>query len=1442
MSFRKYGGINYSARNNIIKNKYTTTNNLIVTGESNLQNSSTISGPTGPQGIPGSNGFTGLPGSNGVTGPQGVTGPPGTNNSGTSYWGQTGSNIYYTNGNVGIGTNNPQAVLDINNSNNWSLNSSLPSTIMNIAMSSSGQYQTIIGGANYYVSNNYGNTWSQAQSITNIINITSISVSQTGQYQLIAGYVGTGIQNSYVYLSSNYGQTFSMITSLQNISYNFISSQISPNGQTIIFGIEYTIYSSYGVNAYISIDGGNSFNNNISFSNVQGSTNAVMSIAMSQDPSGNYITLVIWQAGIYFTQNGGTSWTFFSNSHNWISVAMSSNGEIQVASEKTSHYVWISTNYGSNWAQMTGTNAYYITSLNISSDGNTITGASNGGYIWQGVNTNGTWIWTEINSTSQGWVSLGISSTLIYQTAISYQTGLYTSNNITLNVTGISQFNGNLLPGEPNTYNLGSPSVPWNSLYVSSNTIHLGNEEDGYAYVSYDKNKPDYRFFSHEGKLLGELFVKEKLDNKETIEYLKEILELKEGSPTGPTGSRGIQGIEGIQGIQGIQGPTGPAISNYTFLQNNSNITNLLSINPSNTDQPENNEINYSNITISSDNNSIDIPGKITVGSHIELKPLDTIPQTNNFPLWINSNDDNNLYLGNKNLEYSTEWINQNLLGVPPQIIANNSISQSTSIYFSWNYPIQIKLSFLPTMVPYINSLYSSYNAVDISMSSLTGIIINNETGNDYIKYDETNTTVQVTAIILIKKNPSYIGNTLVQSGNIYNIQFPSNYGQQRSYIYYDSNLENIIENPSNILNIYYSNYNGHIDDNTKINFNPFLRSYPPSSPDISIKTEEYTDIIINILKPQYGDYVNTTENVKLDKYKIIYNLIENTIRYYDISQNIYNELIVNVDDVVNNTTQISNLYSDTKYSIIAYVKNIYIDEYNNSSYTIYSTTQALEPVIEEIEDISLNIIFNVAKKVLDSSSVTNLYLIDGTSKQSLYTKFPIHEKNNRGTLAGNGVITTISCNIYQSSNVFIEGPSKDLLGFPIQEYSDVNTNGINLSISQPVDSYNIVNQDDINNKNCGYYLESSATVNLENSVFTPSENEYTLQLQRTGLNGNVTTSNCNYFCDLLYSMPPSIGSVVINNIISSVSSYKYVSGIYVFNGIIRLNITVNNVNNIGKYFYNNINILTYNNNNSSSVYSTQLETGLYNVIDDPDGYTKNINQPSINGPITINNTYIYFQPLPSYYSETLIMNVKAYNVLGTYTSQDSVPFSIIIDPLSINLISTQLKQSIDLSVADSSNFSSGFRVWCGQTSENNNLPPILFNNKRYVEYPYDNSWDISSLQELQVCNGKFITKQSSIETGNGYKDYRNSYYNTNSLNNKDYSQIPGVGYRYATFAWNIGNPPNNIVYTKLMVQLINTNVIMKKNESMVYIDNNYTYKVLLYYRFEKKNRSVSIY
>ncbi len=76
-------------------------------------------GPTGPQGTQGSQGPTGNPGSVGPTGPQGAqglpgpTGPQGPNGPGNGYWTQNGSKIYYDTGNVGVGTDDPIADLQI---------------------------------------------------------------------------------------------------------------------------------------------------------------------------------------------------------------------------------------------------------------------------------------------------------------------------------------------------------------------------------------------------------------------------------------------------------------------------------------------------------------------------------------------------------------------------------------------------------------------------------------------------------------------------------------------------------------------------------------------------------------------------------------------------------------------------------------------------------------------------------------------------------------------------------------------------------------------------------------------------------------------------------------------------------------------------------------------------------------------------------------------------------------------------------------------------------------------------------------------------------------------------------------------------------------------------------------------------------------------------------
>lgn len=68
-------------------------------------------GAQGLQGVKGDKGDTGAQGPQGIPGPVGPQGPAGSGGSG--YWQGNGSNIFYNNGNVGIGTDNPSAKLEV---------------------------------------------------------------------------------------------------------------------------------------------------------------------------------------------------------------------------------------------------------------------------------------------------------------------------------------------------------------------------------------------------------------------------------------------------------------------------------------------------------------------------------------------------------------------------------------------------------------------------------------------------------------------------------------------------------------------------------------------------------------------------------------------------------------------------------------------------------------------------------------------------------------------------------------------------------------------------------------------------------------------------------------------------------------------------------------------------------------------------------------------------------------------------------------------------------------------------------------------------------------------------------------------------------------------------------------------------------------------------------
>jgi hypothetical protein len=82
-----------------------------ITGPTGYTGATGETGATGVTGITGTTGATGATGATGITGATGPTGDRG--DTGISVWNVNGNQMYYTSGNVGIGTQSPSYTLDI---------------------------------------------------------------------------------------------------------------------------------------------------------------------------------------------------------------------------------------------------------------------------------------------------------------------------------------------------------------------------------------------------------------------------------------------------------------------------------------------------------------------------------------------------------------------------------------------------------------------------------------------------------------------------------------------------------------------------------------------------------------------------------------------------------------------------------------------------------------------------------------------------------------------------------------------------------------------------------------------------------------------------------------------------------------------------------------------------------------------------------------------------------------------------------------------------------------------------------------------------------------------------------------------------------------------------------------------------------------------------------
>jgi hypothetical protein len=156
---------------------------------------------------------------------------------------------------------------------------------------------------------------------------------------------------------------------------------------------------------------------------------------------------------------------------------------------------------------------------------------------------------------------------------IPYQTGAgqtaFTSL-ISITSANTATINGNLIPGNDITYDLGSSTKRWKSLYVSTSTIYIGDFALGVTTSGQITIQNTLDPGSQPSTVIGP----QGPQGPSGASVTGATGPQGPQGPTGPSGANGTIGVNGSTGPQGPQGPTGPiGGTNQQVLYNNGGTT-----------------------------------------------------------------------------------------------------------------------------------------------------------------------------------------------------------------------------------------------------------------------------------------------------------------------------------------------------------------------------------------------------------------------------------------------------------------------------------------------------------------------------------------------------------------------------------------------------------------------------------------------------------------------------------------------------------------------------------------------------------------------------------------------------------------------------------------------------------------------------------------------------
>ena len=696
------------------------------------------------------------------------------------------------------------------------------------------------------------------------------------------------------------------------------------------------------------------------------------------------------------------------------------------------------------------------------------------------------------------------------------------------------------------------------------------------------------------------------------------------------------------------------------------------------------------------------------------------------------------------------DWINTYLINAPPAITFLPAVLQSTIVYIAWTNYNQINAGFM------------GYLPVATSFRA-------NVTSNDAYT---TGNVVVASPYNLDAKGPNLPANglsgvVLYQTGGvneIANITFP-NQVTRRSYRIFNVQLNNA----GNTIVASYSNFFNGNNNPITLTFGGYTQSGPPSvvrEVVLTITGSQTADL--DYRAPASVDVTNDNSTLTIIGYQIIYSTPGSTVRFGGPIEQA--QQTVNIGNVT--TYNAIGLFPDSPYTFNISAQN---------SATLFSppvaagiqTTRPLTAIV--LGNLGFqaryfpNTVYRIGTQPIPQNAISTL--VNSSANWISNIVAPIQNVNNRGTLAPQGTIMTLSASLNNGA-----GPAVHFGRFGSVLPGANTVNNITITPNGIVDSY-ALNAPQFQ----GFYQNVNATLTIGTNAFVASGSVYTFQVTDSGiLAPGVNQRSLTYYYDGTYNNNAAPTGTLVYNI--TTPTQTFVSGVNVMGGrdtTIQYTATLTNM---GRYFYR----VPY--------FTMTSNVNLFNptspVLNDiTDGYN-NTTQEFTNT-ITLTNATIETNPFATLYTNVIsITTASAFNAVGAgIVTNNTGNIGVVIDGPSFNLINNVIPRQIP-TITNVNTI--GCRCYSAPGGVAGTPPFITAGGQSYSQILYNQEWDISSQPvaggvdaraEIMVANGRFTTPGGV--TPNPYKDYRIYFNNTAGV---DYSGIlPATGgYRYATFVWRV--------------------------------------------------------